>query len=111
MEKAKREVKIKFNPPISLLTTKEVDYQPFLIRSSEGGEQKEGYFMNPLFISSTSYGAQFPNWGSKPFERVRPIDKAPLKFKFAGDSNYHASYFKAQDRLLPPQHEREHDRD
>ena len=31
----KRNVKIKFNPPTNMLTTKQVDYKPFLIRSQQ----------------------------------------------------------------------------
>ena len=35
--------------------------------------------MTPIFLGTTSYGAQFSNWGAKPFERIRNIDKALLK--------------------------------
>jgi hypothetical protein len=45
---------------------------------------KESYFNNPLFLNSTSYKTLYANWGAKPFERVRQVDKKLLDFKFKG---------------------------
>mmetsp|Transcript_17449 Transcript_17449/g.16660 ORF Transcript_17449/g.16660 Transcript_17449/m.16660 type:complete len:99 (+) Transcript_17449:731-1027(+) len=98
MEKEKRDLKIKFNPPISFMTTKDFDYKPFLIRNQQKTDDNDGsYFVNPLFVNSTSYGSQYPNWGAKPFEKVKPVPKNMLQFKFKGESNYNSSYFKGPD--------------
>lgn len=34
LDKEKRNVKIKFDPPMELKTTKEMDYRPFVVKSS-----------------------------------------------------------------------------
>ena len=62
-----------------------------------------------MFLNSTSYGTYFANWGAKPFEKVKGIDKALLEFKFKGDSSYNVAYNKAEDQLLPPDYERKYD--
>ena len=68
---------------MSTKTTSQVDYKPFLVRSQmQIGNNQESYFNNPLFLNSTSYGSQYANWGAKPFERVRAVDKKMLDFKF-----------------------------
>jgi hypothetical protein len=77
-------------------TTNEVDYKPFLIRNfQKAGNDGQGYYFNPMFLNSTSYGTQYANWGAKPFERVRAVDKRLLELKFKGSSSYNQHFMKS----------------
>ena len=63
-----------------------------------------------MFINSTTYGANFANWGSKPFERMREIGKKPFISKFYGESTYCKDFAKEEGKQLPPEFEREYEK-
>lgn len=45
-----------------------------------------------MFVSSTTYGSTFANWGAKPFERVKEISKKPFSLKFKAESSYQQAF-------------------
>jgi hypothetical protein len=57
------------------------DYKPFMLRTvrKDDGEDRESFQVNPLFINSTTYGMNYANWGTSPFERRREIGNRPFK--------------------------------
>lgn len=96
MDEEKRNVKIKFDPPLTLQSTFQSDYKPFLTRSVKKEDDGKGYFANPLFINSTTNGMTYANWGTKPFERVREIRKMPFDAQFKGKSTYNNDFNKGE---------------
>jgi hypothetical protein len=61
------------------------------------------------FVNSTTYGANFANWGAKPFERIREISKKPFESPFNSKSTYKIDFNKNEGQRLPPDFEREFD--
>lgn len=93
-------------------STFQTDYKPFMLKSVDQNDEEnsKNYFSNPLFINSTTYGVNFANWGSKPFERMREIGKKPFISKFYGESTYVKDFAKEDGKQLPPQFEREYEK-
>ena len=97
-------------------STFQADFKPFLIRSVQtinvdaNETPNKAYYNNPLFVSTTTYGATFGNWTAKPFERVKEITKKPFSIQFKAESSYQQTYKnKAEDKKFMPEYERHYD--